>query len=53
MVKAPTEVEISAAAVAMMHFMFAPHEMPLPKDLREKYMACAKAALEAAATVSV
>jgi hypothetical protein len=46
-----TEAEIKAAADAMMECMFAPHELPLPADLQERYLETARAALEAAERV--
>lgn len=41
-------VEIEAAALAMITEMFAPHEMPVPDDLWDRYCATAHLALKAA-----
>ena len=43
----PRQDEIAAAAESMMQSMFAPHELPLGDDLKQKYWNTAKAALEA------
>lgn len=40
--------EIRAAADSMEQFMFAPHELPLDAELDERYLECARHALEAA-----
>ena len=47
----PHRDEIAAAATSMMQSMFAPHELPLDDELKQKYWDTAKAALEAAEQV--
>jgi hypothetical protein len=42
------EVQIIAAAKAMMEAMFAPHELPLDEELQRKYRDTAAKALAAA-----
>ena len=39
--------EVAAAAESIMQSMFAPHELPLDDELKQKYWDTAKAALEA------
>jgi hypothetical protein len=43
-----TDVQVEAAALAIVHEMFAPHELPLDAELMAKYRATARAALQAA-----
>jgi hypothetical protein len=43
-----TKKVVDAAAVSMMQSMFAPHELPLPPDLRRKYRYTARNAVTAA-----
>lgn len=42
----PRRDEIAAASESMMQSMFAPHELPLDDELKQKYWNMAKAALE-------
>jgi len=40
--------QVQAAADAIARMMFAPHELPLNEELKEKYIKTAEAALQAA-----
>ena len=49
MIRGPfTDLEVETVAMAMVMEMFAPHELPVPDDIWDKYCATARIALDAA-----